>query len=91
MFFFWKEGVPVMGTVQDGRSLVRESGVLRRCGGLRLFAERFASANSKVASGTVNPVDGSVDGSVLFVKTWVLAPLTNPWGTTDGSVCMVEG
>ena len=85
-----------MGTVQNGRSLVRGPGVLRWGGGLCLFAERFASANSKVASGCVDndavkPVGGSVDGSAPFVKTWALAPLTNPWGTTDGSVCVVEG
>lgn len=85
-----------MGTVQDGRSLVRESGAVCWCGGLRLFAERFASANPKVASGCVDsdavkPVGGSVDGSAPFVKTWVLAPFTNSWGTADGSVCVVEG
>ena len=81
-----------MGVVKDGRSLVRESGVVRWVGGLRLFGERFASANPKVAIGRVDSdAVKSVDGSATFVKTWVLAPLTNPWGTTDGSVCVVEG
>ena len=37
-----------MGTVQNSRSLVRESGVVRWYGGSRLFAERFASAQVSV-------------------------------------------
>lgn len=43
-----------MGVVKGGRSLVRESGVVRWDGGSRLFGERFASANYKVTIGRVN-------------------------------------
>lgn len=55
-----------MGTVQNSRSLVRESGTVRWHGGSRLFAERFASANAKVTArragnSGMEPVGGSSD------------------------------
>ena len=81
--FFWKEGVPVMGTVQISRSLV-----VRWHGGSRLFAERFASAQGRVAArrarnGGVKPVGGSSQSPALFVKRWVL---TGSLGTPDARV-----
>lgn len=86
--FFWKEGVPVMGTVQNTRSLVREPGIVRWHGGSRLFTERFASANAKVAArrsgnGGTKPVGGSSDTPASFVKTWVL---TGSLGTPSARV-----
>lgn len=77
-----------MGTVQNSRSLVRESGVVRWRGGSRLFTERFASANAKVAArrtgiSGMKPVGGSPDAPAPFVKTWVL---TGSLGTPSARV-----
>lgn len=64
---YWKERVPVMGTVQNSsRSLVREPGVVRWVGGSRLFTERFASATARVTArrtgnSGIEPVGGSSD------------------------------
>lgn len=87
--FFWKEGVPVMGTVQNNRrSLVREPSVVRWRGGSRMFAERFASTQSRVAdrrtgNGGVKPVGGSPESPGVFTKTWVI---TGSLGTPDARV-----
>ena len=77
-----------MGAVQIGRSLVREPGVVRWRGGSRLFTERFADANAKVAArrsgnGDTKPVGGSPDTPAPFVKTWVL---TGSLGTPSARV-----
>lgn len=66
-----------MGTVQNSCSLIREPSVVRWCGGSRLFTERFASANAKVAArrsgdGGTKPIGGSPESPAPFVKTWVL-------------------
>lgn len=86
--FFWKEGVPVMGTVQNTRSLVREPGIVRWHGGSRLFTEQFASANAKVTArrtgnSGIEPVGGSPDSPGVFTKTWVI---TGSLGTPDARV-----
>lgn len=77
-----------MGTVQNSRSLVREPGTVRWHGGSRLFAERFASANAKVAARRTGNSDtklvgGSPDSPAPFVKTWVLS---GSLGTPDARV-----
>lgn len=77
-----------MGTVQNSCSLVRESGVVRWRGGSRLFTERFASANAKVAARRTGNSDtklvgGSPDSPAPFVKTWVLS---GSLGTPDARV-----
>lgn len=91
IYFLWKEGVPIMGTVKDSHSLVCEPSVVRWHGGSRLLTERFASATGKVAArragnGAKGQVDGSPDSPAPFVKTWVL---TGSLGS--GSVRVVEG
>lgn len=88
LFYFWKEGVPVMGTVQNSCSLVCEPGVARWRGGSRLFTERFASATGKVAArragnGGMKPVGGSPDSPGVFTKTWVI---TGSLGTPSARV-----
>lgn len=90
IIYFLLEGkcLPVMGTVQNSRSLVREPGVVRLRGGSRLFTERFASANAKVAArhtgtGDTKLVGGSSDSPAPFVKTWVLS---GSLGTPDARV-----
>lgn len=80
--------MPVMGTVQNSCSLVREPGMVCWRGGSRLFAERFASATGKVAArragtGGMKPVGGSPDSPAPFVKTWVL---TGSLGTPSARV-----
>ena len=71
--------MPVMGAVQNGnRSSVCEPGAVRWAGGSRLFAERFASANVRVAagcagSGDTSPVGEASDSSTLPVRVWVPA------------------
>lgn len=78
-----------MGTVQNNRrSLVREPGVVRWRGGSRIFTERFASAQSRVAakrpgSGATKPVGGSPESPGVFTKTWVI---TGSLGTPDARV-----
>ena len=92
LIYFWKERVPVMGKVQIGHSLVRESGVVRWRGGSRLFTERFADATGKVTArrsgnGGTKPVGGSADTPAPFVKTWVL---TGSLGTPNARVVEVD-
>lgn len=88
-FLLEGEGLPVMGTVQNSScSLVRGPGMVRWVGGSRLFTERFASANAKVAArrsgnGAKGLVDGSGDSPAPFVKTWVL---TGSLGTPNARV-----
>lgn len=91
LIYFWKEGVPIMGTVKDSHSLICEPSIVRWCGGSRLFTERFASATGKVASrragnGAKGQAGGSADSPAPFVKTWVL---TGSLGS--GSVRVEEG
>lgn len=85
---YWKERVPVMGKVQNSRSLVREPGVVRWGGGSRLFAEWFADATGKVTArhtdtGDMKLVGGSPESPTPFVKTWVL---TGSLGTPNARV-----
>ena len=80
--------MPVMGTVQNSHSLVREPGMVCWRGGSHLFAERFASATGKVAArragtGGMKLVGGSPDSPAPFVKTWVL---TGSLGTPSARV-----
>lgn len=80
--------LPVMGTVQNSRSLVREPSMVCWRGGSRLFAERFASANGKVTARRTGNSDtklvgGSSDSPAPFVKTWVLS---GSLGTPDARV-----
>lgn len=81
--------MPVMGTVQSGnRSLAREPGVVRWAGGSRLFTDRFASANAKVAggravAGNVGTAGESPDAPAAFVRTWLL---TGSLSTRDARV-----
>lgn len=79
----------VMGIVQsESCSLVCEPGVVRWVGGSRVFAERFASANVKVAAGRADnggmkPVGGSSESPGVFTKTWAL---TGSAGTPSARV-----
>lgn len=90
IIYFLLEGkcLPVMGTVQNSCSLVREPGMVRWDGGSRLFTERFASATARVTArrsgnGGTKPVGGSPDSPAPFVKTWVL---TGSLGTPNARV-----
>lgn len=82
--------MPVMGVVQNGnRSSVCEPGTVRWAGGSRLFTDRFASANVRVAAGRagnggMKPVGESPDEPpASFVRTWLL---TGSLGTGDARV-----
>lgn len=84
--------MPVMGIVQsESCSLVCEPGVVRWVGGSRVFTERFASANVRVAAesagaGNVEAVGESPDAPAAFGRTGV--PAIAPW--SSDSVYMGE-
>lgn len=71
--------MPVMGVMQsESCSSVCESGAVRWAGGSRLFAERFASANVRVAAGCdgssgTKPVGEASNSSTPPVRVWVPA------------------